>query len=66
MAETIRHRSHIWGIVVLLWLTLISRFSLSVNPNALDNIDAAGFDRLALNLLAGHGLTMDGDLPFCP
>ena len=63
MAENIRRRGYVWGSVALLWLTLISRVSLSVNPNALDNIDAAGFDRLAVNLLTGHGFTMDSVCP---
>jgi hypothetical protein len=61
------HRGYrLAAAIALLWLILATRFVLSENPAALENIDAAGFDRLAQNLLAGHGFTMSAAAPFCP
>jgi 4-amino-4-deoxy-L-arabinose transferase-like glycosyltransferase len=61
------HRGYrLAAVVAVLWLILATRLALADNPAALDNIDAAGFDRLAQNLLAGRGLTMSAAAPFCP
>ncbi len=61
------HRGYrLAAVIAMLWLILVTRLALSDNPAALDNIDAAGFDRLAQNLLAGRGLTMSIAAPFCP
>ncbi len=55
-----------FAVIVLLWLVAFTRLSLSNNPIALDNIDAAGFHRLALNVLDGNGFSMAVQAPYCP
>lgn len=52
---------------MLLWLTLLVRVVwLSIFPaDPLEPVDAQGYHLLALNLLAGHGLSLDWEPPFC-
>src|SRR5258706_4497802 len=66
MADQAKSRQNTWLVIVIIWLTLLTRFLLSDNPKALENIDAAGFDLLAQNLSGGHGFTMNSIAPFCP
>lgn len=57
-----------WTPWALLWLTLLVRVAwLSVSPtDPLEPVDAQGYHRLALNLLAGRGFSLDWNPPFCP
>lgn len=54
--------------LALLWLTLLLRvlWWCAVPVEPLEPVDAQGYHRLALNLLAGHGFSLDAASPFCP
>lgn len=50
----------------MLLFLLATRLFLSPNPQPLADVDSAGYDILAQNLLAGRGFTINSETPYCP